>query len=153
MWTSKFRQINKYKKFPNVSHDFICSTIISVFFFLLVSDILWTISYHKERRAFKCFLLCNVIEIILRYGCYTVNLLHIFRTRFYKNTSGELFLLFQLIITRSTQWEMFLKIHSPQLPLKFQKKWLKLNSVADNTKLIQIIRIRSSCYTARRQLC
>ena len=37
-------------------------------------------------------LLCNFIEIALRYGCYPVNLLHIFRTSFYKNTSGRLLL-------------------------------------------------------------
>ena len=37
-------------------------------------------------------LLCNFIEISLRHGCSPVNLLHIFRTPFPKNTSGELFL-------------------------------------------------------------
>ena len=31
-------------------------------------------------------------DITLRYGCSTVNLLHIFRTPFLKNTSGELLL-------------------------------------------------------------
>ena len=30
----------------------------------------------------------NFIEIVLRHGCSPVNLLHIFRTPFYKNTSG-----------------------------------------------------------------
>ena len=34
----------------------------------------------------------NVIEIGLRYGCSPVNLLHIFRTPFPKNTSGWLLL-------------------------------------------------------------
>ena len=33
------------------------------------------------------------IEIALRHGCSPVNLLHIFRTTFLKNTSGGLFLL------------------------------------------------------------
>ena len=37
-------------------------------------------------------LLCNFIEITLRHGCSPVNLLHIFRTPFPKNTSGRLFL-------------------------------------------------------------
>ena len=32
-------------------------------------------------------LLCNFIEIALRHGCSPINLLHIFRTRFPKNTS------------------------------------------------------------------
>ena len=34
----------------------------------------------------------NFIEIALRYGCSPVNLLHIFRTPFPKNTSGRLLL-------------------------------------------------------------
>ena len=34
----------------------------------------------------------NFIEITLRHGCSPVNLLHIFRTLFSKNTSGWLFL-------------------------------------------------------------
>ena len=38
-------------------------------------------------------LLCNFIEITLRHGCSSVNLLHIFRTPFLKNTSGWLLLL------------------------------------------------------------
>ena len=40
----------------------------------------------------KAKLLCNFIEITLRYRCSPVNLLHIFRTPFYKKTSGGLFL-------------------------------------------------------------
>ena len=31
---------------------------------------------------------CNFIEIALRHGCSPVNLLHIYRTSFYKNTYG-----------------------------------------------------------------
>ena len=37
-------------------------------------------------------LLCNFIEITLRHGCSTVNLLHIFRRSFPMNTSGWLLL-------------------------------------------------------------
>ena len=37
-------------------------------------------------------LLCNFVEITLRHGCSPLNLLHIFRTPFYKNTSGRLLL-------------------------------------------------------------
>ena len=37
-------------------------------------------------------LLCNFIEIALRHGCSLVNLLHIFRTTFPRNTSGWLLL-------------------------------------------------------------
>ena len=34
----------------------------------------------------------NFIEIIVRHGCFSVNLLHTFRTPFHKNTSGGLLL-------------------------------------------------------------
>ena len=37
-------------------------------------------------------LLCNFIKIALRHGCSPVNLLHIFRTPFSRNTSGWLLL-------------------------------------------------------------
>ena len=43
----------------------------------------------------KCELLCTFIEITLRQACSPVNLLHIFRTPFVKNTSGWLLLIFQ----------------------------------------------------------
>ena len=43
-------------------------------------------------------LLCNFIEIALWYGCSPVNLLHIFRTPFLKNTSGWLLLIILEII-------------------------------------------------------
>ena len=39
-------------------------------------------------------LICNFIEITLLYGCSPVNLLHIFRAPFTKNTSGRLLLSF-----------------------------------------------------------
>ena len=47
---------------------------------------------HLCRSAISIKLLCNFIEIALRHGCSTVNLLHIFRTRSLKNTSGWLLL-------------------------------------------------------------
>ena len=37
-------------------------------------------------------MLCNFIEIALRDECFPVNLLHIFKTPFPKNTSGRLLL-------------------------------------------------------------
>ena len=47
----------------------------------------------------KCnLLLCNFIEVILRHGCFPVNLLHNFRTPFLKNTSG--WLLLQIVILK-----------------------------------------------------
>ena len=42
--------------------------------------------------------LCNFIKIALRHGCSPVNLLHIFRTPFPKNTSGRLLLLVPVVV-------------------------------------------------------
>ena len=49
----------------------------------------------------KVALLCNFIEIALRQECSPVNLLHIFRTSFPKNTSGRL-LTALVVVTRSS---------------------------------------------------
>ena len=45
---------------------------------------------HPCRSVISIKLLCNFIEITLRHGCSPVNLLHIFKTPFTKNTSGWL---------------------------------------------------------------
>ena len=48
----------------------------------------------------------NFIEIALRHGCSQINLLHIFRTRFPKSTSGRLLLavlIFNLLILISSR--------------------------------------------------
>ena len=46
---------------------------------------------HPEQRPYRSAisikLICNFIEIALRHGCSPVNLLHIFRAPFPKNTS------------------------------------------------------------------
>ena len=47
---------------------------------------------HPCRNAISLKLLCNFIEITLRHGCSPVNLVHIFRTSFPKNTSDGLLL-------------------------------------------------------------
>ena len=46
----------------------------------------------KRKPTPKCDFNSNFIEITLWYGCSPVNLLHIFRTPFYKNTYGGLLL-------------------------------------------------------------
>ena len=43
---------------------------------------------HPCRSAISTKLQSNFIEITLRHGCSIVNLLHIFKTLFYKNTFG-----------------------------------------------------------------
>ena len=51
---------------------------------------------HPCRSVISIKLLYNFIEITLRHGCSLVNLLRIFRTPFYKITSGWLLLKKQL---------------------------------------------------------
>ena len=58
---------------------------------------------HPCRSTISIKLLCNFIEIALRHGCIPVNLLHIFRTSFPKNTSGGVLLLlthFMLLVSQ-----------------------------------------------------
>ena len=43
---------------------------------------------HPCRRAILINLLCHFSEIAVRHGCSLVNLQHIFRTPFAKNTSA-----------------------------------------------------------------
>ena len=53
------------------------------------------------------------IEITLRHGCSPVNLLHIFRTPFIKNTSGLLLLHFAKLL--KNHWQLLkekIKIHT-----------------------------------------
>ena len=47
---------------------------------------------HLWRGGISTKLQSNLIEITLRHGCSPVNLLHIFKTPFTKNTSGWLLL-------------------------------------------------------------
>ena len=47
---------------------------------------------HPCRSAISIKLLCNFVEMALLHGCSLVNLLHIFRTSFLKNTIGRLLL-------------------------------------------------------------
>ena len=47
---------------------------------------------HAEVQVVSIKLQSNFIEPSPRYGCSPVNLLHIFRIRFLKNTSGRLLL-------------------------------------------------------------
>ena len=48
------------------------------------------------RSMISIKLLCSFIEIARRHGCSSVNLLHIFRTTFYKNTFERLLLVIYL---------------------------------------------------------
>ena len=48
---------------------------------------------HPCRNVISIKLLCNFIEIALRHGCSTVNVLHIFRTPFPQNSFGGIWIL------------------------------------------------------------
>ena len=56
---------------------------------------------HPCQSAILIKLQSNLIETTLRHGCSPVNLLHIFRTPFLKDTSGRLFLNDLRIIPRA----------------------------------------------------
>ena len=67
---------------------------------------------HPCQSVISIKLLCNFIEITLRHGCSTVNLLHIFRSPFPRNTSGWLLLenldLSTKICCSTNRWIVFL---------------------------------------------
>ena len=68
---------------------------------------------HLCRSVISIKLLCNIIEITLRHGCSPVNLLHIFRTPFPRNTSGWLLLWFSarsLLILLQTTVQYFFSL-------------------------------------------
>ena len=50
---------------------------------------------HPCRSVISIKLLFNIIEITSQHGCFAVNLLHISRTPFFKNTSGGMLLYLQ----------------------------------------------------------
>ena len=58
---------------------------------------------HPYQSAISIKLLWNFIQITLRHGCSPVNLLHIFRTPFLKNTSGWLLLVFVRYSNRTVE--------------------------------------------------
>ena len=65
-----------------------CRSVISIKLFPSRSVIL--IKLFPCRSVISIKLLCDFVEIILWHGCSPVNLRHIFRTPFYKNTSARL---------------------------------------------------------------
>ena len=63
-------------------------------------------------------LLCNFIEVALRHGCSPVNVLHIFRTPFPKNTSGWLLLMLAEQITEGPQCWEYIKSEIRKFPIR-----------------------------------
>ena len=66
--------------------------------------------FNKVAFAISVKLLCNFIEIALRHGCPPINLLHIFKTLFPRNTSGGIFPMFDKINERCVDSYSFRKI-------------------------------------------
>ena len=104
-WENIEKDANFFKKITRSSHP-------EVF---LVKGVLKICSKftgeHPCRSVISIKLLCNFIEIALRHGCSPVNLLHIFRTPFTKNTSRWLLL---IILTMAS----FVKKAQHKLSLK-----------------------------------
>ena len=88
---------------------------------------------HPCRRVISIKLLCNFIEVTFRHECSPVNLLHIFRAAFTKNTYGKL-LLWIVYDSGMKHYFLFkiyqsLKIKSYFVKYSFDKKSLFLNRV------------------------
>ena len=86
-------------------------------------------------------LLCNFIEITPRHGCSPINLLHIFRTPFLKNTSGRLLLdlphcytHFSKIRVGVASWSQDLSYiyYSLQLYLYYNNEWENLQDTPNS---------------------
>ena len=88
---------------------------------------------HPLRSAISIKLLSNFIEITLRNGFSPVNLLHISRTTFYKNTSGWL-LLFCVLIQNQKQKRI-------QFQIKYILMLFELSRVSTRCCDSSIIRI------------
>ena len=84
---------------------------------------------HPCRSVISLKLHCNLVGITLRYGCFPVNFLHIFRTLFTKNTPGGLLLKILTYLSFYYQQTVLvvLKIHL------FKNQVLKKNLFIDRT--------------------
>ena len=67
---------------------------------------------HPCRSVISIKLLSNFFEIALRHWCFPVNLLHIFRTPFYKNTYGGMLLMITFFLTTVSYIEVLGYTHS-----------------------------------------
>ena len=70
---------------------------------------------HPWRGVISIKLLCNFIEITHRHGCPPLNLLHIFRIPFFKNTSGWLLLNYAIFL--------FIGVRSNETRLRKYQHW------------------------------
>ena len=96
------------------------------------------------RSVISIKLQTNFIEIALRHGCSPVNLRHIFRTHFPRNTSGWVLLEILMKLLKCT-YKSFIHVNNYKTQLNNN-----FNSSSNNFKIIihcvKIVRIRSySC--------
>ena len=77
---------------------------------------------HPCRSAISIKLHSNFVKIALRHGCCPVNLLHIFRTLFLKNTSRRLLLHSNITNNSNYNWHIVSTFLQKKLltPIKFQ---------------------------------
>ena len=79
---------------------------------------------HPCRSAISVKLLCNFIEITLPHECSPVNLLHIFRTNFLKNTPGWLLLFFYKLSLIFPKLKFKLEHSFSQFIVRFLDFWM-----------------------------
>ena len=95
------RQLLIFKtKILNISNMKQQLVYIKKFSIILIESIVVSNKFtgeHPCRNAISIKLQSNFIEIALWHGCFPVNLLHIFKTLFLKNTSGWLLLKVDLL--------------------------------------------------------
>ena len=72
----------------------------------------------------------SVISITFRHGCSPVNLLHVFRTPFFKNTSGRLllFIFYSARLSSNSYWEKNISCLSSPSEVFLRKDVLKICS-------------------------
>ena len=76
---------------------------------------------HPCQSVISIKLICNFIEIALRHWCSPVNLLHIFRTSFSRNTSGGVYTLYMLPVLTWKKSKIFCVLILIQLHDDFRK--------------------------------
>ena len=85
-------------------------------------------------------MLCNFIEIALRHGCSPVNLLNIFRTHFYKNTSEWVLLVLSVLYKIGLVHSFFM------LLFRFFKIYSSMENVHIEVKHLRSILKCNNCH-------
>ena len=114
---------------PALNNDFFRSSPTEMF---LIKGVLKICSSftgeHPCWSVISIKLLCNFCKITSRYGCSSVNLLHVFRKPFSKNTSRGMFLFFYIFIISLEQILNIKQIFSTH-----DKYWLVIFSLLENS--------------------